>query len=141
MAFVPVSKGGRRRFGASMNTTCNAFTKIFCMRNLCSVLLARDIEQHETEQCLSCADSTPSLTLESMERWLSVTKANAAVWSHRGEGRNVYGSGGKGIVLQAWDAARGCSEGARESRGACLDYFPRGLGESVSQSVRTPQRF
>lgn len=69
-----------------MNTTCNALSGVFYMRNLFSVLLACDIEQHEIEQWLSCADGIPSLTLESTERWLSVTKETVAVWSHRGEG-------------------------------------------------------
>lgn len=135
--------GGRRREGAT-EPLRNALDGDNYFRNLYSVLLGRDVGSEEFDTWLAGVSEPPPLTLRNLEQWLSMTKANVVVWSHRGSGDNVLGPVDEKTNLRPPALHVGVREGhvyRLEVDGPWRDRFGSSLDVAIEHSVRTQRRF
>ncbi|CAB1101988.1 unnamed protein product [Ectocarpus sp. CCAP 1310/34] len=122
----------------------NALDGGYYFRNLYSVLLGRDVGSEEFDTWLAGVNEPPPLTLRNLEQWLSMTKANVVVWSHRGSGDNVLGPVDEKTNLRPPALHVGVREGhvyRLEVDGPRRDRFGSSLDVAIENSVRTQRRF
>ncbi|CAM9623129.1 unnamed protein product, partial [Hapterophycus canaliculatus] len=113
-------------------------------RNLYSVLLGRDVGSEEFDTWLAGVSEPPPLTLQNLEQWLSMTKANVVVWSHRGSGDNALGPVDEKTNLRPPALHVGVREGhvyRLEVDGPWRDRFGSSLDVAIERSVKTQRRF
>ena len=109
-AFIVSAGGGRRKEGVT-RVTPNALDGGNYFRNLFSILLERDVGPAEFDAWLSGVQDTPALKLKHLEKWLNMTQASVAVWSHRGSGAEILGPLNKKTSLRPPTLHVGVREG------------------------------